>query len=312
MDGELQRSILAASMLLAGLATGYAGRKSGLLKERLGKPLHFLNIIAFQANICWLTMWGVTWRWGLIRLPIVGLVLSLLLTVVGFGLGRLHGFGRRDRATFALCCGMSNLGSTGGLLVIRVLISDEALQLGLVFLLYWSFYAFLFCFPLAKHFGGERAVRLRHLLASSVVDVRMLPLVGMFAGLALAGWGPPRPDAVRWIVYGLILASGFMAMFAIGVTLHLRRIREFVPAYLTQGAVKFLVAPALMFALAALVGLHGIPRRVVLVQASMSQAFYSVMIANLFGLNVHLANSMFLVNTLTFLVVVFPLLAVLM
>jgi len=309
MNGDLLRVGLAPAMLLTGLVLGYGARKTGLLPERLGKSLHLANIIVFQANICWLTMWGVTWQSGFIRLPIVGLILSLALTFAGFGVARLHRFGRADRATFALGCGMSNLGSTGGMLVIRVLIDEAALQRALIFLLYWSVFAFLFCFPVARHYGGKARVRLGRLIAASVTDVRMLPLAGLLAGLALGAWGPPRPKVVGPIVFVLLAASGFAAMFAIGVTLHLRRIRDYVSVYVSQGVVKFVVGPAIMAVLAVVFGFAGVDVRVVMIQASMSQAFYSVMIANLFGLNVHMANSMFLVNTLAFLVLVFPILA---
>ena len=176
---------LAPAMLLGGLLAGYSARRWGLVPERFSRTLHLVNILVFQANTSWLTMWGVSWRWEMIRLPALGLVLSVALTLVGLAAGRLHRFDRRDGVTFALCCGMSNLGSTGGLLVIRVLVSDEALQRGMIFLLYWSLFAFLFCFPLAKRLGGTSSGRARRFLGGALLDIRMLPLAGMFAGLAL-------------------------------------------------------------------------------------------------------------------------------
>jgi predicted permease len=309
MDDGLQQSLLALAMLLGGLVLGYAARKTGLLAERRARPMHLVNIVAFQTNVAWLTMWGVVWHWDLIRLPIVGLILSLAMTMLGLVLGRLHRFEGRDRATFALCCGMSNLGTTGGLLVIYVILDLEAVKLGNVFLLYWSFYTFLFCFPLARHFGAETRVGVLRLIAGSVMDVRTLPLAAMLLGLGLGVWGPTQPAVCKSILPVLILVSGFLAMFAIGVTLHLSKVREFLHAYLTQAAVKFVLSPLVAAGLVLAFALHGPDAKVVLIDASMSQAFYSVMIANIFGLNVHLANSMFLVNTLTFLLVVFPVLS---
>lgn len=312
MSDELRRSGLALLMLLGGLALGYTARKTRLVPERWGKTLHLVNIIALQANVAWITMWGVTWEWNLIRLPVAGLILSMAATLLGLQLGRLHRFEGRDRATFALACGMSNLGTTGGLLVIRVLLNDQALRFGNVYLLYWSFFTFLFCFPLAKHYSSGTRTSFGRLVASSVGDVRTLPLVGLLVGLGLAAWGPPRPTVTEDIVLILVMVSGFAAMFAIGVTLHLRMVRHYIPAYFTQGGVKFLLSPLAAVALVALLRLQGLHAQVVLIDASMSQAFYSVMIANIFGLNVHLANSMFLINTLTFLLVVFPLLSLLL
>jgi predicted permease len=299
-------------MLLCGMLFGYAARKTGLLKERWGRPLHTINVVVLQANICWLTLWAVEWRWDLVRLPITGLALSLTLTAVGYGAGRLHGLSRRDLGTFTLACGMSNLGSTGGMLVCRVVLGDEALRLGLVFLLYWTFFTFLICFPLAKHFGSDTRIALRRLLTSSVTDIRLLPLVGMMVGLVLGALAPGRPAVLEGVVYVMVLGSGFLAMFAIGVTLHLRQIRHYVGVYVSQGAIKFAVGPVCALGLIALFGfdLGSRTARVIVIMSCMSQAFYSVMIANLFGLNVHKANSMFLVNTLAFLVIVFPLLSV--
>jgi len=313
MHGELMQPALAPGMLFGGLVCGYLARKTGLVAERWSRPLHLINILVFQANICWMTMWGVTWEWGLVRLPVAGLILSVALTLLGLAAGRVHRFDRRDRVTFALCCGMSNLGSTGGLLVIRVLVSHEAFEHGLVFLLYWTFFAFLFCFPLAKHYGSATRTPLRRLILGSLVDIRMLPLAGLIVGLALNGWGPAQPKpVVEPIVSVMLLCSGFAAMFAIGVALHLSKIREFVPVYLTQGVVKFIIGPAIAAGLVLVVGIADpMDVRVVLIQASLSQAFYSVMFANILGLNLHLANSMFLVNTIGFLVVVFPILTLL-
>ena len=98
----------------------------------------------------------------------------------------------------------------------------------------------------------------------------------------------------------------------IGLNLHVSDIGKYVRLYLTQAGVKFVIAPLVALLMVSLFHLeaHDLPGKIVLTQAFMPAAIYSVLLSNIFGLNARLASAMFVVNTLVFLVIVLPLLAV--
>ncbi len=77
--------------------------------------------------------------------------------------------------------------------------------------------------------------------------------------------------------------------------------------------VKFCLAPLLFLVLLCvaryfLPSLPQMAQQVVMVQSFMPAAIFSVVIANLFGLNARLASTLFLVNTVVFLVIILPVL----
>jgi predicted permease len=93
------------------------------------------------------------------------------------------------------------------------------------------------------------------------------------------------------------MVLGILGQFgAVGMTVYARRLPGFWKAATATAALKFLAGPALMLGVAAALGLSGTPLGVCVLLAAMPTALYSVLMANLFGLNRDLANTTFILT----------------
>jgi len=185
----------------------------------------------------------------------------------------------------------------------------------------WPFYAFLFCFPIARHYGERaagpvvrdslyyRAGAAREpqppawryaasVLLRSLTDLRSLPLYMVTLGLVLNVRGVAPPEVIRrWHIIDALMVVGISLQFGgVGLTVEARRLPAFWKPALGTAALKFLLSPALMLGAALLLGLSGVPLYVCLLLAAMPTALYSVLMANLFGLNKDLANATFILT----------------
>jgi predicted permease len=117
-------------------------------------------------------------------------------------------------------------------------------------------------------------------------------------GIALNLGGVAPPETIRrWhIIDGLMVVGIFLQFGGVGLTVKARRLPAFWKPALGTAALKFLLSPALMLAAALALGLSGMPLYVCLLLAAMPTALYSVLMANLFGLNKDLANTTFILT----------------
>lgn len=212
-----------------------------------------------------------------------------------------------DAAVFGLQSGMGNVGYTLGGSLAFALWGVQGLAVEQMYCLMWPFFAFLFCFPLARHYGqraageaaGESGLHYAgRILLRSLTDLRSLPLYTLAMGLALNMRGVAPPAAIqRWHVIDALMVIGIVAQFGgVGMTVVARQLPVFWKKAIGTAALKFLVSPALTLVLAVPMGLAGMPLEVCLLLAAMPSALYSVLIANLFHLNKDLANATFILT----------------
>ncbi|MEA3367774.1 MAG: AEC family transporter, partial [Planctomycetota bacterium] len=135
-------------------------------------------------------------------------------------------------------------------------------------------------------------------LARSLTDLRSLPLYTAALGLVVNLRGVTPPAAIgRWHVIDVLMVAGILTQFGgVGMTVHARRLPVFWKKAAGTAALKFLASPLLMVAAAWALGLTGVGLAVCLLLAAMPSALYSVLMANLFGLNRDLANATFILT----------------
>jgi len=280
---------------------------------RLSKRLVLLSLVAGYPIVTLLSGWKMSVAWELVWLPVVGAATSLCGLGVGWVLSWLHRWdgGDRSRGAYIFSVGLNNMGHTGGALICFAFLGEDALAMAVVLLLHWQFLMYLVCFPLAKHWSESRH-RLTVLgeLAAAMRDPRLMPLAGLLLGLAVNGLGVPRPDALKPVNTVLITLTAFTASFAVGITVRPERFGGYLPLYASQFVGKFLLLPALCWVMGRAIGLSPLALKVVLVLGSCPQAFSAVFVVHFFSLDHHEANSMFIINSLLYLVFVLPVLFV--
>jgi len=290
--------------------------------------------------------------------PVAGAAVAMAGCGLGLAAARLGRMPPRDAAVFGLQAGMGNVGYTLGGSLSFALWGLQGLALEQMYCLMWPFFAFLFCFPLARHYGeqaardegagpapGEEpsagADRLRsgppsagpatdrprgdeagarrprpggsgpagpapsgplayalRTLARSLTDLRSLPLYLATLGLALNLGGVAPPAAVRrWHLIDALMVVGIFLQFGgVGMTVRAARLPAWWRPAVGTAALKMAACPLLALAVGPLLGLAGTPLWVTVLLAAMPSALYSVLMANLFGLNTDLASATFILT----------------
>jgi predicted permease len=302
------RFVLFTGCILLSMGGGYVLRRLGLVRPAWVKPVMSAAIIGCDAPIAGLAIWHLAILEGVWKVPLAGGVVAVGGCLLGLALARWRRMGPADAAVFGLQGGMGNVGYTLGGSLCFALWGLQGLALEQMYCLMWPFVAFLFCFPLARHYGEQArgvppdglsgpAYALRT-LRRSLTDVRSLPLYTATLGLLLNLRGVVPPAAIeRSHVIDILMVIGIVLQFGgVGMTVEARRLPVYWKKATGTAAVKFLAGPLLMLGTAAALGLTGVPLAVCLLLAAMPSALYSVLMANLFGLNRDLANATFILT----------------
>jgi len=358
-SAEHARMVVFLVCIVAAGVGGYALRRLGWAKRQWAPGLMSAAIIGVDSPIALLAIWHLAIQADVWKVPVAGAIVAVATSLAGLEIGRRLRLPHQDRAVFGLQGGMGNVGYTLGGALGFALWGIQGLALEQMFCLMWPFYAFLFCFPIARHYGEQaagpvvrdslyyragaarekpamrggtvaaatvrptrpdktgRATRapkpsvLRYaagVLLRSLTDLRSLPLYMLILGIVLNMRGVAPPEAIlRWRVIDGLMVLGIILQFGgVGLTVEARRLPAFWKPALGTAALKFLLSPALMLGAAILLGLSGVPLYVCILLAAMPTALYSVLMANLFGLNKDLANATFILTHAAALVVILP------
>ena len=226
----------------------------------------------------------------------------------GLALARWRYPEARQRASFAVSAALSNVGHTLGGFLCFLLLGEHAFSQSVVYTLYFLFFTYLICFPVAHACSAARAGSRWQTIRQAVCDLRSMPMLGIAAGTVLLLSGIPRPQALGQLQAFLLPASTASTMFGLGLTFQARRLPQYWPDAMLMSALKFLVTPVLAWLGIQLFGLEGETASVVMILSTMPTAIYACIIATIYDLEIDMTNAFFIFTTLAFLVFVLPVL----
>jgi len=252
----------------------------------------------------------------MLMLPIVAVLFGAGITLSGVGLARLHArHTAPDRGAYIVASAISNYGFTLGGFVCLLFCRDgqKALSMQTIFIFPLVAYIYLLWFPIGRYYGTmQKNVTPLQSFLTAFRDITTLPLAGTLAGLAINFSGAAQPEFFAPVKWVLVYVGTAASTFCIGVTLRPRSIGTYKRENASVSITKFLVAPLLGYGLARLFGIDGTAQQVIVILCSVPVGLFSSFAASLFGLNRDLTNSLFLVNTVLFLLVILPLLVLLL
>lgn len=319
MDPTIKFLIFAA-FSLASLWVGYLSRKRGWVREELSQTVHFHTIVWVWSLVSLLSLW---------RAPLVerdmGLVVMqvVIVAAAGFGaipLARLFRRPRESVGVIAVAAAGGNLGFTLGAYLCYSLLDDSLRALGyaIAYVSVMQIAAVVLTYPIARHYGREGGGSLVRLMVRNLLDLRAMPLYGAMAGQLLGMFGVAFPQGLTdWGVFDILFYIGsFGGYFGIGLRLRLGDSLRYVPEHAVLAGMKFAFIPLVTLGLWLLLrptawALDPVARDVVFIQSAMPTAIQTVMLANLFGMNVRLASVLWLWSLLLFFVLPLPVILVL-
>lgn len=305
------------------VVAGYGARRRGLVGEHIARPMHFVTVSFVWGAVALLSLW---------RLPPLSanlwliLIEPILVAVPAFGvipIARRMGCDNKQTGVIATAAGLGNLGFTLGAYLCYTLLNGPdgqgeaalAYAVGMVNLMAMS--GVLMLYPLARHFGGQEEgdPSIAKLIVKSFFDLRALMVHCAIVGVLLAYLNVPYPAVLDdyYILDILFYLGGFGGYFGIGLRLRLGDTRRYMREHLLLAGIKYMGIPLLALSILVLINLTPSPlsdlgQRVVIVESFMPVAIQCVMIANLFHLDGRMASTLWLVNTLIFVLIPLPIL----
>jgi len=255
----------------------------------------------------------------MLKLPAIAALFAVAITFISIAMARLHpSHTHPDRGAYTMGSCISNYGFTLGGFVCLIFFGETALAMQTVYIFPLVVFIYLVWFPIARYYGdgGEKVTPLRSFLMA-FTDITTLPLAGTVVGLALKYFSQDytflaRPAFLEYVNKTLVWTGTAASMFTIGITLNLSSVGKYLKENVSVSVTKFLLGPLAGYALAKLFHADPMQVKVTVILTSVPVGLFASFASSIFGLNRNLANSLFVVNTGAYLVIILPILAILM
>ena len=298
--------------LILPLLVGYFFHQKQLVSDAFCNKAIKFNIIFTCTILSILSFWVLPLTWELIWLPVFGILFCLVPCLISLLTFAKSYKNLLDRGSYLMSAMLSNLGTIGGLCAF-ILYGELGFAYAQMVSVFQNLVLFLFCFPLAqyyyeKHLAQRARTRVHFSLRDALVSWNQLSILGMGVGMLLYSFAVPRPDFMGSLFNGLIHFSAWTALLPVGYLIDLKAAGKYYRRIADLVALKFIVLPVLFYALVK--SLFSDPALIgtLMVLAMTPTAINAVITARLFKLNVDLSVASFILTTVIYLGLVFPLL----
>ena len=309
MNETTFRLIYVGTDLIAPLIAGYIAYQRGFISDARCNAVIRFNIIVMATLLALLSFWVMPLSKSLLWLPLF----SALFMLVPGAIARLT-FARRhreplSRGAYYMSAMLTNIGTIAGLSAF-ILYGEagfayvqivSSFQVGLLVLV---------CFPLAAMFraqGVADAHRVHLSVRELFLTPNQVPILGLIAGLSLNFLGVERPAVLGAAFQSLVHIGAWTALFPVGCLVDFSRARLYIKNTADLVPLRFLLTPLIFFGLCRLLFDDPVLIGSLLLIAAAPTAINAVLTARLYKLNVDLTVASFLVTTVLYLLLFYPL-----
>ena len=285
-------------------------RKWGLSRD----ILHIIikaNVVAVATFLSVVSFWSVHVTPELLWLPISTIPICFLPVLVFYAFEKNRFSDPRTQGSYMISMMLGNIGTLAGLCA-YVLYGEIGFAYVQLIAIPQILIIVLFSFPMGQYYydkwahqgeSGKMEIHLKKML----LTWNQLPAVGVVVGLTLAFFQVEKPTVVTNLFTILIHLSAWMGMIPVGYDLNLQSAKTYAFKLWPIFPVKFILLPVVLYGLTCLFVSDPAMITCVVLASAAPTAIFAVASAQLYGLNVNLAESSFLTTTLAFLFVLYPL-----
>jgi predicted permease len=248
---------------------------------------------------------------GVLVLPLLGAAIVFTGMVAALAAVRILKEPPYRAGSLFTCCTFSNVLTIGGLIAFTFLgepgygiVQLVAIPIGPIYI--------MMGYPISANVGRGR----KPVFKISLVNLKenpflILPIAAIICGIGLHATNLTRPPVFVDIVSVIVPGVSALLGLSIGLTLRFTGFRSYLKELIAVLVVRHVVIPAVIVPLAILMGLGGIsgglPLKVAVILSCVPVAFSALVPPAIYGFDLDLANSAWMVSTL-FLAVVVPVL----
>ena len=311
MDEINARLIYLFTDLILPLIVGYLLYQRRLLSDTAVNRLIRMNVIVFFTLLSLFSFWALPLTRDLLMLPAFFIFIILFPAFISWRL-----LGRRfhtpiDRGTHLISALLSNIGTMCGLCA-YIIYGERGFAYAQIGSALQNLTMVMLAFPIAQYYyllhknhGRSARLEARGFLGL-LVSWNQLSILGMTAGLLLNASGIARPPVLSEAFSYIIHIASWFSMLPIGSLINFRRARHFVYLTLDMIFLRFLLLPAVTFVTARIFISDPIVQNSLVIFASAPAAINATLTARLYQLNVDYTIAVFLVTTILYLAILFP------
>lgn len=258
------------------------------------------------------TFWGMSISdsrvFGIPAVGLASVVIGMVGALVAIRIMKLPPF----RAGSVFTCGtFSNIITIGGLIAFTLFREPGYAMVQFFNLAAFPAY-YLLGYPISANVGlGRRPVFKVSAASFKENPYLILPIAATGVGIGLRLGGVARPEFFSGVVAYIVPCVAAALGIAIGLTLRFTSVRSYLREISVILVIRHLVVPGLMIPAAILLGLgkvaDGLPLKVTIILSTMPVAFSSLVPPAIYGFDLDLANSAWIVST-ALLAIIVPLL----
>lgn len=314
--------IISLGIIFFGLIVGYIIQqleqrrviRLSISLEKLRKLLQKIGLLFFMP----ISFIGALWiikieDIKIVALPFLGIFALIAGGVLALAAARFLRLKRKDTGSMFTCGSFTNIGSIGGL-ICYLFLGEEGFALVPIYKLFEQVIYYAIGFPIAKSFSNDNIKKeniisqLKKVFTDIFVIVALVSIIiGTFLNLS----GIERPIFYKNINAIFIPTGTAILLVSIGLAMKFGKVKNYIKESISVSIIKFILVPSIISTIAFFLGYgkigEGLPLKVVIILSSMPVAFSALIPASIYDLNLDLANSCWLVSTLS-LIVILPLL----
>jgi len=308
----IEKIILSLAIIVLGLLLGkvlnwMSEHKWSHAEAKLETTINWMTKVALLVLSPFVLV-GVFWivdirQTSLIYLPILGILCLVLGGLFAVGFSKALKLDRIRTGSMFASGSFSNWGSFG-MLFCFMLLGEQSLVFVAMFRLLEEFIYYTVGFPIVKLYGvnqqGEKTSSLSGLRVFAdpfILTALLAILIG--GGLNLSPL--ERPGFYELLISYVVPLSTLLLVIPVGYHMRLMALQGYMKESLSISTIKFILVPICIVPIAYLLGLDnhydGIVIKTILILTAMPPAFISLIPPKLYGLDVNLANSSWLINT---------------
>lgn len=295
--------------LLFPLVIGYVLRVKQQLSPGFFDKMISYNILLLYPVLSILSFWVLPLTWNLMWLPVFGGLLCFIPGLIAYLISKNKYDSSLDMGSYILAAMLSNVGTLGGLCAF-ILYGEAGFAYTQLVGLMQTVVLFLVCYPLAQYYYSQEQgdTQSKISLGTLLWNRNQLPVVGLIIGLMLYCFHVPRPEILGEVFNPLVHLAAWTALIPVGYVTEFSAIKKYYASTFDLVPLKFIITPLLSYVIARVVFTDPIMVNTIVILASTPTAINAVIAAKVHNLNVHIATASFVVTTVLFLLVVFPIL----
>jgi len=308
LDIKTKLLIFAIDMICP-LILGYACKYQKRFKDEFFNKMILNNIMVVCPIVSFLSFWILPLTRDLLWLPVISIAMGFVPGAMAYLRARHKYQDYREQGAYVMAASLSNLGTIGGIAVFLIY-GERGYGYQQIVVLFQYVLMFMFCYPLAQYFESKAEngsqVGQKVSIWSLIFSKKQLAVVGIMMGGVLQYMGIARPHELDGVAQIFIHMGAWTGLIPVGYSIDISKIRHYWSSLFDLALIKFIAAPVTIYLLSHLVIRDKMMLEALFVLATMPVAINAVVTARLYHLSVDLDVAAFIVTTIIFMLIVYP------